>query len=58
MERIAGKVDDKLATQVFVIAEPQGRYLLEMKYKSAFEHSFLVLARLIYSEIQLQDLPF
>lgn len=58
MERIAGKVDDKLATQIFVVAEPQGKYLLSMKYKSMFAHSFVVLARLIYSEIQLQNLPF
>ena len=58
IERIAGKVDDKLATKIFVVAEPQGRYLLSMKYKSVFAHSFLVLARLLYSEIQLQDLPF
>ena len=58
IERIAGKVDDKLATQIFVVAEPHGRYLLMMKYKSVFAHSFLVLARLLYSEIQLQDLPF
>lgn len=58
MERIAGKVDDKLATQIFVVAEPQGRYLMRMKYKSVFAHSFGVLARLLYSEIQLQDLPF
>lgn len=58
VERIAGKVDDKLANQVFVITEPQGRYLLMMKYKSVFAHSFGVLARLLYSEIQLQNLPF
>ena len=58
VERIAGKVDDKLANQVFVITEPHGRYLLMMKYKSVFAHSFGVLARLLYSEIQLQNLPF
>lgn len=58
IDRIAGRVGDKLATQIFVVAEPQGKYLLSMKYKSVFAHSFGVLARLLYSEIQLQNLPF
>lgn len=58
VERIAGKVDDKLATQVFVVKEPHRKYSLMMKYKSVFAHSFEVLARLIYTEIQLEGLPF
>ena len=58
LKRIAGKVDDKLASEVVVQQSPNGKYTLGIKYKSKYATNFIKLARLIYTEIQLQDLPF
>ena len=58
VKHIAAKVDDRLAKEVIAVQPNPGIYVLKMKYKSKYARNFICLAKLVYTEIQLQDLPF
>lgn len=58
LESIAKSVDDSLAKDITVKQLPMEHFILDMKYRGRKDDGFMNLARLVYLEIQADDLPF